>query len=82
MSARQRFLRLEYYSQGGYLVLSDRVDQRLVDDTENGDDVLVLGLRDELGEDTNIIQHALSVRDTHRAIHEIDLTAFTGVVVT
>ena len=40
---------------------------RLVDDVEEHD-VLVCGLRDELGENPNAVQGALSVDDAHHSI--------------
>ena len=41
----------------------------LVDDTEHGNDILVLVLRDKLGDGTHDVQRTLSVGETHNAVH-------------
>lgn len=53
-------------------VNSDRGRNGFVEDTEHGYDVLVLGLRNEFGEGANVVERALGVGDSHRAVQPID----------
>lgn len=52
----------------------------LVHDAEHDDDVPPFRLRDELRDDSNIVQRPLSVCHTHHTVKEIDLTLPPGVV--
>ena len=46
-------------------------DERFVDDPEYGHEVAVLGLGDELREDADVIERALSICETHVAVEEV-----------
>jgi hypothetical protein len=67
--------------QAAQFRLADIRDARLVHDAEHHDDVAPLGLRDELGDDADVVQRALRVRHAHGAHHEVDLPCFAGMVV-
>jgi hypothetical protein len=51
-----------------------------VRDAKHGDDVFVLGLRDEFGDDTDIVESTLSIGKTHRAVQKTNSTKFARVV--
>jgi len=67
-------------SQGRQRISSDLTKLWFVDDAENWNNVQILRLRNELGDDPNIIQHAFSVCNTHHATEEVDLTRLSGMV--
>ena len=51
-----------------------------IDGPEHGHDILVLRLRDEFSQESNIIQRALSVGEAHGTIKHIDGAEFAGMV--
>ena len=53
----------------------------LIHDTEQRYEVLILLLRDELGDDADVLERALSVGDAHDAVHEVDQAEPAGMVV-
>ena len=55
---------------------------RFVQDTEHGDDVLILRLGDELSERANDVQGPLSVGVSHRPVQEASSAQTTGVIPT
>lgn len=55
--------------------------QGLVQNTEHGDDVLPLRLRDEFRDDTNVVEGALSVGETHDTVEEVVLAGLSTMVV-
>ena len=52
----------------------------LVGDAEYCDYIPILGLRDELGDNSNIIEGALRIRQAHRPTENIDGPKFTRVI--
>lgn len=52
----------------------------LVRDTKHDDDVLVLGLGDELRDDADVVQRPFSVVDTHGAVEHVNGAKAPGVV--
>ena len=62
--------------------MSNVADQSLVDDAKHGDHVDVLRLGEELREDSDVIDHPLGVRVSHRTIQEVVDTLLSTVVVT
>lgn len=52
---------------------------RLVGNAENGNDIFVLGLTNELGEDADVAQGTLSVSEAHYTIKYIDCAKTTLV---
>jgi hypothetical protein len=68
------------HAQSLNVVLPNGGAKRLVDDPEHGDDVAVLRLADELGEDADVVERALRVRDAHRAVQPADRAELAGVV--
>jgi len=60
--------------------LSDFRHTTFVHDTKDRDNILPLGLRDELGEDADIVQSALSVGHAHGASEEVDCPELATVV--
>ena len=63
-------------------ILADGRTEGLVSDTEHHNDVSVLGLGDELGEDADVVKRTLGVGNTHRAEEDVDLPQTAGVVPT
>jgi hypothetical protein len=57
-------------------VSPDSVTQRLVYDAEHWNDILILGLRNELRENADIVERTLCVCHAHNAVEEIDFTSF------
>mgnify|MGYP007051645246 CR=1 FL=1 len=68
-------------SQAAQGILADGGLQRLVEDAEHHNNILPLRLRDELGEDTDVVERALSVGVTHSAIEEVEFASLATVVV-
>ena len=66
--------------QARNVVNSDGIHERFIDDSEHNDDVSVLGLADELGEDADVIETALRVGYSHDAVKEIEYAQTTRVV--
>jgi len=58
---------------------AELVCTRFVHDREHCYDVLVLRLRDELGDDTDVIKGSLGVGVAHRTIQPSDISATSGV---
>ena len=54
----------------------------LVNDTEHSDNILILRLGNELGENTNVIKRPLRVGVTHRSIQHIDCTELSRMIPT
>lgn len=52
----------------------------LIHHTKERDHVRILLLRDELHEDTHVVQPSLTVRQAHDAVQEVDLTLLPRVV--
>jgi hypothetical protein len=52
----------------------------LIGDSENSDDIPILGLRYELGNNSNIIKRALGVCQTHNAVKNTDGPKTTGMI--
>lgn len=69
------------HAQPGERVDADDAQERLVHDPEDGHDVLVLGLGDELGEEADVVERALGVRVAHDAVQPVDAAQPAGVVV-
>lgn len=65
--------------QSSELGLSDGPSHGFVEDTKHRDDVGVFGLRDELGEDTNVVQGTLSVGVTHHAVQPVDFADYKSL---
>lgn len=63
-----------------WLWADNRHGSGFIDDTKYHDDILVLWLRDELGNDPDVIQGPLCVGVAHGTIEEVDAAAFPGVV--
>ena len=61
-------------------ILANGRTKGLVGDTEHHDNITVLRLGDELGDDTDVVECALCVGDTHRTVQNIDLTNPSRVV--
>lgn len=61
---------------------TDVFGPRFVHDTEQGDNILVLILTNELGDNANVVQTTLSVRNAHDTGQEVDRAVLAGVVVT
>lgn len=53
------------------LILTDDPDECFVDDTEHGDEVAVLRLRNELSQDADVVEGAFGVGETHIAVEEV-----------
>lgn len=70
------------YSQASDLVRANSFYQSFVDDSEHRDDVLVFGLRYELGDNPNVVERSLGICETHHAVEEVDLTPLSRVIVT
>ena len=66
--------------QGCQSFFSDCPDQCLVYDTEHGNDVDVLRLADEFYKDPNVIESSLGVRESHRAIQEVEGAFLSRVI--
>ena len=62
-------------------VLSDLLCPCLIHDTKQRDEVFILLLRYELGDDTNVRERALSIRETHDTLHEVNLAKFTRMII-
>ncbi len=62
------------YSQGpkNSQTLRSRTDHRLIHNTKERYDVPVLGLRNELGEDANVVEATLGIGNAHDAGEEVD----------
>ena len=61
-------------------VLADGWAEWLVRHAEHDDDIAVRGLRDELGDDANVVQGPLSVGDTHGTVQDVDGAKTSRVV--
>ena len=61
-------------------VLADGWAEWLVRHTEHDDDIAVRGLRDELGDDANVVQGPLGVGDTHGTVQDVDGAKTSRVV--
>lgn len=61
-------------------VLPKFIQLRLVDESEHGNDVLVLWLGDELCDGPDNLEGALSVCYAHCAIHPVHCVEHTGVI--
>lgn len=68
-------------SQRGDYVHTNIGSTRLVHDTKERDDVLVLGLVDELDDDAHVVQTALGIGETHDSHEEVDEAVLAGVIV-
>jgi len=51
---------------------TDHGGLRFIGDTKEGDDILVLRLADEFGEDTDVCERSLSIGNTHDAIEHVN----------
>ena len=54
-----------------HLIFSNETDKRLIDDTPDRNEVLVLLLTDKLSDDPDVVQSTLRVRIAHRRCHEV-----------
>ena len=68
------------HAQGCQNLLPDRPDQRLVDDAEDRDDVCILRLADEFGEDSDVIDRPLGVGVSHWAIQKVERAFLSRVI--
>ena len=59
-------------AQAVQLIPANVAQERLIERAKRGHDVAVLGLGDKLGEDADVLERALRVRDAHRAKEEVD----------
>ena len=55
---------------------------RLIQNSEYGHHILILGLRDEFGKNANIIKRALRIGISHWAVQKVDGANFAGMVPT
>jgi len=55
-------------------------DIRLIDNTKERHNVLVLGLGNKLGEDADVVESTLGIGNAHDPAKEVDRAAFAGVV--
>lgn len=60
---------------------TDRGRVGLVQDREHGHNVLVFGLRDELGHGADDVERSLGVRNAHDSVQKVDRSLFSRVVV-
>lgn len=63
-----------------HLLLSNQSNKRFVYDTEDGDDVLVLRLADELGDNPDVVERALRIRKAHRSCHKVHVRQLARVI--
>ena len=54
--------------------------ERFVENAEEGDDGSIFRLRDEFGEDANVVHRSLCVGGSHYSIHQVDLTHLSAMV--
>lgn len=52
----------------------------LIQDAEHGYDIFVLGLRDELCKDSDVVERALSVGVSHRTVQKVDCSEASRVI--
>ena len=62
------------------VLLSKDGRQRLVGNSEHGNNVLVLRLRDKLSKNSNVVKRTLGVRKSHRSIQHVDRAELARVV--
>lgn len=62
------------------LRVSNKNGSWFVCDTKHGHDTTIFGLRDELGNDTDVVQGALSVCQTHGSHKHVDIAKLAGVI--
>jgi hypothetical protein len=62
------------------LRFTDNTSLWFVQDRKHCYDITVLGLANELGQDTDIVEGALCVGETHRTVQKVDGTRFARVV--
>lgn len=48
--------------------------------SEYQDERLIFGLRYEFSDGTNVVEHSLSVRQTHYAMQKVDLASLSGMM--
>ena len=70
------------YLQSEDGIVADGRTKWLVGDTKHHNDISVFRLRDELRDDADVVKRTLCIRDTHRAVEDVDLTEASGVVPT
>jgi len=63
------------------LLLADGTLNWLVHYTKHNDDILPLRLGEELGEDTNVVEHTLSICESHGPSEEVNLTPLARMIV-
>ena len=69
-------------SQGRHLVLANGGHKRFVHDTKDGNNGLPFRLGNKLGDDSDIVQCALSIGQAHDAIEKIDRPRLARMIVT
>ena len=69
------------YSQRLHLRLTDVVQERLIEHAEHWNDRTPLWLRDELGDDTNVIEQPFRIGKTHDAAQPVHRAKLARMVV-
>ena len=73
-------MRKNWDAQGCQGIKSNDPDQRFVDETEHRNEVDIFRLADELGNDSNVIDHSLGVGESHRTVQKVEGARLSRVI--